>query len=92
MCKDMAAHSPAPGAPPTRRVYVGGLPAGVTEVELRQRFSPFGRVDEVDILAATAVGTPRRFAYVTLTATDAQWRRCMGMRQSPPHCAPWKRG
>ena len=70
---------PAPtaaAAAVVHRVYVGGLPPGVGAEQLRQRFSPFGTVQDVTILAPTALGDPRSFAYVTLAATEPQWRRC----------------
>jgi hypothetical protein len=67
-----------------RRVHVGGLPQGTAAADLHARFAPFGAVEDVTLLAPAGTGEPRRFAYVALTATDAQWRRCAYTRAHPP--------
>jgi len=85
MKKDGGAHAAGPSGPSAassgaeprpRRIHVGGLPAGVTQDELKARFVSFGSVTGVDMPAADGLGQPRRFAYVNLTTTDAQWRKC----------------
>ena len=76
-----AAPPPAAAAPAAPvRLYVGGLPPGVTAAELAARFAPFGAVGEV-VLAQPKVygggGTggaatfARDFAHVELTPRDA---------------------
>jgi len=56
------------------RLYVGGLPAGVTEQELRQRFTPFGEVTAVSIAPPKMYGPdasfPRNFGHVELVPKD----------------------
>ncbi|KAI3433600.1 hypothetical protein D9Q98_003410 [Chlorella vulgaris] len=64
------------------RLFVGGLPAGCTSEDLRQRFQPFGEVTEVAIAPPKVYGRdavfPRNFAHVELTPKDeASLRKCI---------------
>lgn len=71
-----------PSIAPMVRLFVGGLPAGCTSEDLRQRFQPFGEVTEVAIAPPKVYGRdavfPRNFAHVELTPKDeASLRKCI---------------
>ncbi|KZT56796.1 hypothetical protein CALCODRAFT_496951 [Calocera cornea HHB12733] len=64
----------------TKRLHVAGLTPGITAQDLTARFASFGTVLAVDGLGLQdGVGQPRKFAYVTLTATPEKLRRCMNL-------------
>lgn len=46
------------------RLFVGNLPFGVTETELRELFSPVGEVSQVRLPTDRETGKPRGFAFV----------------------------
>ncbi len=54
----------------TQRLYVGNLPYGVTEQQLRDLFSQAGEIDRVDIITDRSTGQAKGFAFVEM-ATDA---------------------
>lgn len=58
------------------RLFVGGLPDGCTQAELEQRFSPFGKVTECDIVGpktySGGLAFPRGFGYISLLPKDDQ--------------------
>jgi peptidyl-prolyl isomerase E (cyclophilin E) len=64
-------------APATRprgpsSLYVGGLPASVTDEVLSAVFIPFGELSDVHVATDPATGVPRGFAFVTyVNAEDA---------------------
>lgn len=51
-------------------MYVGNLPFDVTELELREHFSPHGEISEVAIVMDNYTNRPRGFAFVTMKETD----------------------
>jgi hypothetical protein len=58
----------------TKRIYIGGLTADISQKDVVGRFTPFGEVVSVEVIKAKAVGadpdTCRGFAYVTLNPKD----------------------
>lgn len=48
------------------KIYVGNLPYDVTEDELRNEFTPFGKVDSVSIPVDKYSNRPRGFAFVEM--------------------------
>ena len=55
------------------RIFVGGLALTTTEAELRQVFTPYGRVERVQILQDRDTGRSRGFGFVEMPdATAAQ--------------------
>ncbi len=55
------------------KIYVGNLPAQVTEAELKTHFSQAGDVISVNIVKDHQTGQPRGFAFVELsTRKEAQ--------------------
>lgn len=62
-----------------RRVYVGGLPAGITAEDLQNRFKSFGKIDSV-CLAKDQFENGERcrgFGFFDLETSDEQWKRCL---------------
>ena len=51
------------------RIFVGGLALTTTEVELRQVFTPFGRVEHLQILHDRETGRSRGFGFVEMPHT-----------------------
>ena len=55
------------------RIFVGGLALTITEAELRQVFTPYGRVASVQILQERETGRSRGFGFVEMpSASEAQ--------------------
>jgi cold-inducible RNA-binding protein len=54
-----------------RRLYVGNLSYGTTELDLRDLFGQSGTVSEVKIVTDRETGRPRGFAFVEMS-TDAE--------------------
>jgi RNA recognition motif-containing protein len=55
------------------KIYVGNLSYDVTEEELRQEFSAFGKVDSVNIITDKYSGRPKGFAFVEMpTLSEGQ--------------------
>jgi RNA recognition motif-containing protein len=55
------------------KIYVGNLSYDVTEEELRQEFSAFGKVDSVSIITDKYSGRPKGFAFVEMpTVSEGQ--------------------
>lgn len=55
------------------RLYVGNLSFDATAEDLREIFTPSGRVEDAIIVARPGGGRPRGFGFVTMaTETDAE--------------------
>jgi len=55
------------------KIYVGNLSYDVTEEELRQEFSAFGKVDSVSMITDKYSGRPKGFAFVEMpTVSEGQ--------------------
>ncbi|KAG8717074.1 hypothetical protein FRC09_014769 [Ceratobasidium sp. 395] len=64
----------------TTRLHISGLTPLITQNDLKQRFSTFGEVKDVDgVGKLDGLGQPRKFAYVTLESTQAKLARCMNL-------------
>lgn len=48
------------------KIYVGNLSFDVTEDELRQEFTPFGKVESVNIITDKYSGRSRGFAFIEM--------------------------
>lgn len=74
------------------RLYVGGLPAGVSAADLQARFTPFGEVIDLQLAPTKQYGDaafPRDFAHVSLRPKDeAALRKCV----SAYNGCKWKGG
>ncbi|MDB4980836.1 MAG: RNA-binding protein, partial [Myxococcales bacterium] len=58
------------------RLYVGNLPYTVTELELRDLFSPMGTVTEAKIVMDRETGRPRGFGFVEMSS-DAEAKKAI---------------
>ena len=47
------------------KLFVGGLPHGVTEEEFKQYFSQYGFIDDSIVMHDKSSGKPRGFGFVT---------------------------
>lgn len=63
----------------TKRLHIGGLKPEITTIHLKDRFSIFGTVKDVEELQPDALGNPRPFTFLTLETTPAQLRRCLNI-------------
>jgi RNA recognition motif-containing protein len=48
-------------------IYVGNLPYSVTDGDLRETFSRFGEVDQVNLITDKFTGESKGFAFVDMT-------------------------
>jgi len=53
------------------KIYVGNLPNGATEEELRQEFGSFGEVTSVSIVKDRYSGSPKGFGFVEMASVSA---------------------
>jgi RNA recognition motif-containing protein len=54
-----------------KRIYVGNLPYGSTEQDLRELFEKHGAVNSVDVLVDRDTGRSRGFGFVEMEDADA---------------------
>uniref|UniRef100_A0A8C4WLQ5 RRM domain-containing protein n=1 Tax=Gopherus evgoodei TaxID=1825980 RepID=A0A8C4WLQ5_9SAUR len=79
-----------------KRLYVGGLGHTVSEAELQERFSKFGNVTDAEIVIRKddQGNTMKTFAYINISISEADLKRCMSILNKPlnpvqrPH--PWE--
>ncbi|KAI0501455.1 hypothetical protein KFK09_016400 [Dendrobium nobile] len=55
----------------SRKIFVGGLSANVTEVEFRSYFEKFGCITDVVIMYDSATHRPRGFGFITFDTEEA---------------------
>lgn len=55
----------------TRKIFVGGLSANVTEVEFRSYFEKFGCITDVVIMYDSTTHRPRGFGFITFNTEEA---------------------
>ncbi|MDQ7826996.1 MAG: RNA-binding protein [Candidatus Eremiobacteraeota bacterium] len=53
-----------------KKLYVGGLPYGITEETLTQTFQGAGAVDNVSIITDRETGRPKGFGFVEMTTEE----------------------
>ncbi|WWC58359.1 uncharacterized protein I303_100899 [Kwoniella dejecticola CBS 10117] len=63
----------------TKRLHVGGLTPAITAQHIKERFSSFGTVTNVEELKPDAFGQPRPFTFLTLETTPAQLKKCLNI-------------
>ncbi|CUA75592.1 hypothetical protein RSOLAG22IIIB_11865 [Rhizoctonia solani] len=64
----------------TTRLHISGLTPSISASDLKQRFSTFGDVRDVDgVGKLDGVGRPRKFAHLTLETTQPKLSRCMNL-------------
>ncbi|CAG8611158.1 10802_t:CDS:10, partial [Acaulospora morrowiae] len=62
-----------------KRVYVGGLSKDITEKDLKDRFSLFGTISNIDVIRHSDTGDCRGFAYITINTTENDWKKCISL-------------
>ena len=60
-------------------IYVGNLAYGVTQDELTEAFSSFGRVNSVKIIIDRETGNPRGFAFVEMADNNEALKAIQGL-------------
>ncbi|KAI2801786.1 hypothetical protein BLOT_009603 [Blomia tropicalis] len=65
----MSLNAPKFGRPVPNRVFVGGIPADVTEHDVRQLFAQYGSINSVKIINDRA-GVSRGYGFVTFDSED----------------------
>ncbi|ERN18541.1 hypothetical protein AMTRI_Chr12g238820 [Amborella trichopoda] len=55
----------------TKKIFVGGLSANLTENEFRSYFEKFGRITDVVVMYDSATHRPRGFGFITFDSEDA---------------------
>ncbi|OCF59395.1 hypothetical protein L486_02060 [Kwoniella mangroviensis CBS 10435] len=63
----------------TKRLHVGGLTPAITTQHIKERFSSFGVVSEIEELGVDALGHPRPFTFLTLSTTPLQLKKCLNI-------------
>jgi hypothetical protein len=62
----------------TKRLHISGLTPSLSAADLCSRFSAFGSVSQLSGFGALdANGNPKKFAYLTLDATEEKLKRCL---------------
>src|SRR3954466_4660502 len=64
-------------------IYVGNLAFGVTQDELTEAFSSFGRVTSAKIIIDRETGNPRGFAFVEMADNNEALKAIQGMNGVP---------
>jgi hypothetical protein len=62
----------------SKRLHISGLTPSLKSSDIHSRFSAFGTVKDISGFGAIdANGDPKKFAYLTLDATEEKLRRCL---------------
>ncbi|XP_055627366.1 RNA-binding protein squid-like [Toxorhynchites rutilus septentrionalis] len=54
-----------------RKLFVGGIVAGISENDLRGHFGQYGEIETVDVKTDPATGRPRGFAFIVFQSDDS---------------------
>ncbi|CAN0922021.1 RNA-binding protein 1 [Linum grandiflorum] len=57
--------------PRTKKIFVGGLSAGLTQVQFKHYFERFGKIVDVVVMQDSSTNRPRGFGFVTFDAEDS---------------------
>ena len=66
---------------PVKKVFVGGLDPDVPETDIRDHFSKFGKVEEIDLPFDKMKNQRRQFCFITFDSEAAVDRVCAEARQ-----------
>lgn len=62
----------------SKRLHISGLTPALTASDIKSRFSAFGTVSDITGFGSLdANGNTKKFAYLTLIATEDKLRRCL---------------
>ncbi|WWD16369.1 hypothetical protein CI109_100795 [Kwoniella shandongensis] len=63
----------------TKRIHIGGLTPSITTAHIKDRFSSFGNVREVEEMKPDGLGQPRPFTFFTIETTPVQLKKCLNI-------------
>uniref|UniRef100_X2AZP4 RRM domain-containing protein n=1 Tax=Capitella teleta TaxID=283909 RepID=X2AZP4_CAPTE len=66
---------------PIKKVFVGGLDPDVPETDIRDHFSKYGKVEEIDLPFDKIKNQRRQFCFITFDSEAAVDRACQEQRQ-----------
>ncbi|KAG5065350.1 hypothetical protein JHK86_009081 [Glycine max] len=55
----------------TKKIFVGGLPAGISEEEFKNYFERFGRITDVVVMQDSVTHRPRGFGFITFESEES---------------------
>ncbi|KAK7311394.1 hypothetical protein RJT34_09513 [Clitoria ternatea] len=55
----------------TKKIFVGGLPAGISEDEFKSYFERFGRITDVVVMQDSVTHRPRGFGFITFDSEES---------------------
>ncbi|KAL2346505.1 hypothetical protein Fmac_000505 [Flemingia macrophylla] len=55
----------------TKKIFVGGLPAGISEEEFKKYFERFGRITDVVVMQDSVTHRPRGFGFITFDSEES---------------------
>ncbi|KAK7410102.1 hypothetical protein VNO78_00626 [Psophocarpus tetragonolobus] len=55
----------------TKKIFVGGLPAGISEGEFKNYFERFGRITDVVVMQDSVTHRPRGFGFITFDSEES---------------------
>lgn len=55
----------------TKKIFVGGLPAGISEEEFKRYFERFGRITDVVVMQDSVTHRPRGFGFITFDSEES---------------------
>ncbi|XP_004501500.1 heterogeneous nuclear ribonucleoprotein 1-like [Cicer arietinum] len=55
----------------TKKIFVGGLPANISEVEFKRYFERFGRITDVVVMQDSVTHRPRGFGFITFDSEES---------------------
>lgn len=67
----------------TMNIYVGNLPYGATEVELKTAFAAFGEVSSVNLITDKLTGQSKGFAFVEMVDNASADAAIKGLNETP---------
>ncbi|WOL10431.1 heterogeneous nuclear ribonucleoprotein 1-like [Canna indica] len=61
----------SPGPAQTKKIFVGGLPSSITEIDFKNYFDQFGTITDVVVMYDQNTKRPRGFGFITYDSEDA---------------------
>jgi len=74
--------NPRGGREPIRKIFVGGLDPEVPEDEIRDHFSKYGKIEEIDLPYDKMKGQRRQFCFITFESEEVCDKVCEDAKQT----------
>lgn len=58
------------------RLFIGNLPDNTAEDDLQRAFSIYGQIKNLDLKSKSAVGTEKKFAFITISGSNYDIETC----------------